>query len=512
MRRLVRLALAAVLLLAGCAAGEPGEDPGAGIWEDYQPPALAEEAEEPSGPEYPAAFSLACHRGQTLDPIDCGQGMQEDVSSLLFEPLFQLDESFQPIPLLCESYEWDETGLVCTLTLRQEAAFHDGSPLTAADVAATLRRAMVSERYAYRLRGVAAVAADRSGRVRITLTAPNRGLPALLDIPIVKSGTEALTAPVGTGPYRLSEDGGSLIANESWWQGRAMPVSVIPLVHAKDRDTAKYLFSSKRVQLLTVDPTDDLSSVTGQLQSTARPTPILQFIGFNTGEGALFASPALRAAFSRGIPRDTLVSAQQAGLALAASFPVSPLSPLYPADLVREYDRDETLAALRAAGQDTGQTRELVLLVNEEDRFRLTSAQFIAEHLSLLDWHITVRQLPWEDYLAALAAGEFDLYYGEVRLTADWDLRDLTGTGGALNYGGYTASYTDLLLENFLTADNRPAAARQLLAHLQDACPIAPICFKNDAVLTHPGVAENLTPTASSAFYRMDRWTVRLSE
>ena len=43
MRRLVRLALAAVLLLAGCAAGEPGEDPGAGIWEDYQPPALAEE-------------------------------------------------------------------------------------------------------------------------------------------------------------------------------------------------------------------------------------------------------------------------------------------------------------------------------------------------------------------------------------------------------------------------------------------------------------------------------------
>lgn len=129
MRRLVRLALAAVLLLAGCAAGEPGEDPGAGIWEDYQPPALAEEAEEPSGPEYPAAFSLACHRGQTLDPIDCGQGMQEDVSSLLFEPLFQLDESFQPIPLLCESYEWDETGLVCTLTLRQEAAFHDGPPL-----------------------------------------------------------------------------------------------------------------------------------------------------------------------------------------------------------------------------------------------------------------------------------------------------------------------------------------------------------------------------------------------
>ena len=73
--------------------------------------------------------------------------------------------------------------------------------------------------------------------------------------------------------------------------------------------------------------------------------------------------------------------------------------------------------------------KELSLLVNQEDSFRVTSAQFIAESLSVLDWRITVRALPWEEYTAALAAGDFDLYFGEVRLTADWDLRDLVGTG-----------------------------------------------------------------------------------
>ena len=207
-----------------------------------------------------------------------------------------------------------------------------------------------------------------------------------------------------------------------------------------------------------------------------------------------------------------LVNAQQAGLALAASFPVSPLSPLYPADLVREYDRDETLAALRAAGQDTGETRELVLLVNEEDRFRLTSAQFIAEHLSLLDWHITVRQLPWEDYLAALAAGEFDLYYGEVRLTADWDLRDLTGTGGALNYGHWSHPDTSRLLQELAGAEDRTAAMRSLCAHLKDQAPILPVCFKSTSVLTQAEAVEGLDPTAAEPFYALGQCVIHLQE
>ena len=54
----------------------------------------------------------------------------------------------------------------------------------------------------------------------------------------------------------------------------------------------------------------------------------------------------------------------------------------------------------------------------------------------MLDWTVTVEELPWEEYLAALESGEFDLYFGEVRLTANWDLSDLVGTGGAMNYGG----------------------------------------------------------------------------
>lgn len=514
MRRLALL-LAALLLLSGCAAlaepEEPEED-----WSSYQQllPEEPEEKPEETAPEYPAAFSLPYHRDQTLDPVSCSEGVQETAAALLYEPLFRLDRQFQPEPVLCESWEWDETGLVCTLTLREGVTFSDGSALTARDVAETLLRAMESERYAYRLRNMADVTVNRAGQVIITLTAPNQGLPALLDIPIIKRTTADNLVPVGTGPYLLTrgDDGVCLQAREDWWQGKSLPLSTIPLVHAKDRDTARYLFSTRQVELLTVDPTDDPSLSTGQVSAVGQPTAVLQFIGFNTAEDRLFADASLRSLLSAGIDRKTLVHVQMPRLALAARFPISPLSPLYPADMEKAYSEEETLAVLRAAGQDTGEVRELTLLVSGNDGFRVSTARFIAEGLSLLDWRITVVELPWEDYLTALEEGEFDLYFGEVRLTADWDLSDLIGTEGALNYGGYASETTDILLQNFLAAENRTEAARRLCRFLQDTAPIAPICFKNNSILTHPDVVEGMTPAPSGVFYGLENWTVHIAD
>lgn len=514
MRRLALL-LAAVLLLSGCAALEvetltPDED-----WEGYPPVAAVEPPEEPDPePEYPAAFSLAWHRDHTLDPVDCGEGVQAAVASLLYEPLFQLDGQFQPEPLLCESWAWDEAGLVCTLQLREGVEFSDGSPLTARDVVETLLRARESEKYAYRLRNISAVAANRAGQVVITLAAPNKGLPALLDIPIVKRTTAGERVPIGTGPYLLVEDGGGayLQAREDWWRQKDLPLKTLPLVHAKDWDTELFLFSSRRIALLAVDLTENPSLISGKAQTASQPTTVMQYIGFNAAEGRLFASPALRSLFSQGIDRETLVHAQLAQLALAAQFPISPLSPLYPKEMERTYSEEETIRALRAAGQDTGESRELTFLVCGGDAFRSTSARFIADHLSLLDWRIVINELPWEEYLAALEAGEFDLYFGEVRLTADWDLTDLAGPEGALNYGGYANEATGQLLLEFAAAEDRSFSGKRLMSNLQASAPIAPVCFKNYFVLTHPGVVEGIVPAPGDIFRNLEDWTVHLQE
>ena len=63
--------------------------------------------------------------------------------------------------------------MVCTLTLREGVTFSDGSALTARDAAETLLRAVESERYAYRLRNIAAITTNRAGQVLITLNEPD---------------------------------------------------------------------------------------------------------------------------------------------------------------------------------------------------------------------------------------------------------------------------------------------------------------------------------------------------
>ena len=139
-------------------------------------------------------------------------------------------------------------------------------------------------------------------------------------------------------------------------------------------------------------------------------------------------------------------------------------------------------------------------------------ADYLAESLTAAGVPVETRILPWEEYTAALEAGDFDLYYGEVRLTADWNLSFLLSTGGALNYGGWTDAEADSLLAAYSAAENRTTAMEALCAYLQQQSPILPVCFKSTSVLAQTGVLEDLIPTAAQPFYNLAGCTVHLRE
>ena len=170
-----------------------------------------------------------------------------------------------------------------TFTLRSGVLFSDGSAFTAADAAATLRRAMNSDRYRTRLYQVSDVSGSGS-TLTVVLSGPNTSFPALLDIPIVKAGTETSLTPIGTGPYQFTsgESSSRLTANPNWWNGGALPVQQIFLSAAEDRDTLLYQFSSHDIQLLTADLTGtDPITATGNTSFQDVDTTVLQYVGIN---------------------------------------------------------------------------------------------------------------------------------------------------------------------------------------------------------------------------------------
>lgn len=503
MKRLLTfaLALALCLPLAGCAGSEPAEPEDFWATEEFVEETPADETE-------PTVFTLPYLNSQSLNPISCSDGAQQIAASLLYEGLFSLDEHFVPQNTLCASYTRSGDGRTYTFTLREDVVFTDGTALTPADVLSTFRRAQVSDRFSARFANVAGMRVGRN-TIIFTLMRADSALPALLDIPILKSGTDKYPVPVGTGPYRFAtdENGECLLRNEDWWgDGDALPER-IALCAAKDAGATAYLFSASRAHLLIADLLSDSPAASiGGVDLTDVSTANLYYIGFNAKKGAPTADRTLRAAMNAALDRDAIVATLLASHAQSAQFPISPASPLYPAALDTPYTVTGYGEALAARLTGDAQPIALTLIVNEDSSFKAALAEHLAKALTAEYVTVTVSVLPWSDYMEALESGSFDLYFGEVRLTADWNITPLVSANGALNYGGFSDPATETALAAFLANENETTAAA-LCARLAEESPFLPVAFKSLSLLTPAGAVDGLAPSLSRPMNGLESWS-----
>lgn len=502
--RIVPLLLA-LLMLCGC--GKVDEDT------PYDP--LAElqdyygaEVEEEVVPL--TAFTLPYHSGETWDPLTCRDGVQMTLASLVYETMYVLDETFTPHPQLVERSEYDAETFTYTLYVRDGVRFSDGVVMTAQDVADSLRRAILSPRYGTRLQQVEKVSVD-GDTVKVKLLEDNRAFTALLDIPVVQSGTENSLVPVGTGPYVPSEDLTHLLPNSAWWQNQALPFTEIHLLPYKSEEAAAYAFSSNDVHLFVYDLLNDANVLSASDDSSMGvDTAVMHYLAFNFQREQM-NDPALRRGISLAIERDTVVNACLAGHAVATQFPINPASPLYPAHLETDTSSAAVQKALAELSLTDGEEKhKLRLLVNSENSFKVAAAENIALTLNRYDFEVTVEVLDWEEYLYAISVGGYDLYYGECKLGSDWDLSALLQEEGLLNFGGYVNPETEALLLEAKSAEEseRAEAVETLCRHLQEFAPIIPLGFKQVDLLLPQGAVDGVTPTATNPFYGLEHWLV----
>ena len=76
----------------------------------------------------------------TLDAHATTAVITREIGINVFEGLYALDGKFQPVPLLAEGHEVLDGGRRYVVRLRRDVKFHNGKPLTAADVVASLKR------------------------------------------------------------------------------------------------------------------------------------------------------------------------------------------------------------------------------------------------------------------------------------------------------------------------------------------------------------------------------------
>jgi peptide/nickel transport system substrate-binding protein len=155
-----------------------------------------------------------------LDPVFTTAFVTRNHAALVFDTLYGVDENFRPQPQMLEGHSIEDDGKLWKLTLREGLRFHDGTPVLARDVVASLKR--WGSRDAFGLSFMERVAELSASSDRVVQFRLNRPFPLLPDA-LGKSGpslacimperiaaTESsrqITEMVGSGPYRF-------IANE----------------------------------------------------------------------------------------------------------------------------------------------------------------------------------------------------------------------------------------------------------------------------------------------------------
>ncbi len=79
-----------------------------------------------------------------LDPDKSTDGNLGQIIDHVYEGLFEIDESYKPVPFLVDSYEKTADGKMYSFMLREGVHFHNGKEMTSADVKASMERWLVN--------------------------------------------------------------------------------------------------------------------------------------------------------------------------------------------------------------------------------------------------------------------------------------------------------------------------------------------------------------------------------
>lgn len=497
MRKIMSLLLCLALaagLFAGCRQEPEGPyvPTGDGLtWDDVTTPTSGVTEQQ---------MSLAYYPKRSLNPYQSTDLTNRTLFSLLYQSLFVVDASYKIHPVLCKSYSVSRD--MRTYTFQpEEAVFSDGSTLTAADVAASLRAAKKSGYYSGRFGFVEEIkAAD--GLVTVKLSVPYENFPLLLDVPIVKADQVAAERPAGTGPYCYDqpEEGKlRLRRQKNWWCNALLSVTAerIRLVEAESAAQLRDEFEFSGLSLVCTDPgAESYVDFHSDFELWDGENGIFLYLACNS-DSVVLGKKNLRNALTYAVDRESIAEEFYRGFAYASALPASPQSPYYNSSLVKGLTfAPEKLR--QAVGELAPEERSLVFLVNTDDGIRLRTARAIARTLTDCGLKVTMSELDGNAYRTALQEGKFDLYLGQTKLSANMDLSAFFEKEGSLNFGGMSdPSIYALCLDSLANRGNYYTLHQKIL----DDGMLCPILFRSNAVFTQRGALSDLNPARDHVFF-----------
>jgi peptide/nickel transport system substrate-binding protein len=363
--------------------------------------------------------------------LDLRQGtdaQSERVGGLIYDALVKKNTHFVLQPWLATSWERPDP-LTWIFHIRNGVQFHDGKPLTADDVAWSIKSmidgTLITAKGGAALADVTSVAASGPLTVAVRTSQPDASLlfslsDGLFGVVENGAGRDEGLHPVGTGPFKFvsqMQDKEVVVErNASYWAG-APKIARVRFEVVPDTITAALEMRKGSGDLesnvLTPDMVDALRKEHNVVVDSG-PGAIVMYSNFNVQDPKLrdprvrraiacaIDRPALVAALWRGEAQiaDTLLPAEHWAAASAAELP------LYPHDVAR------AVSLLDAAGLKPGKdgVRLRITLKTSTDETTRLVAQAMQQQLRAAGIDIAIRSAEFGTFYSDVTRGAFQMY------------------------------------------------------------------------------------------------------
>lgn len=407
----------------------------------------------------------------------------------VYDGLIRIDRNLQPQPEIAKSWEISEDGRSITFYLHENVTFHDGTPLTAKDVAFTYKTILhphytgvrygsfselvgAKEYKAGKIDDVPGIEVIDDYTIRFTTNKPHAPLLSsftygilpshlLEDIPVAELETAAFNRhPIGSGPFVFEEFKTDqhviLRANENYFQGRP---NIDTLVFQKiASDAVPIWLQQGRVDYVEIAPeqypeVDAIDFIDIYVYEALS----YSYISFNLRQERM-ADRRVRQAMAYGFDRDTYVDVILEGFGIKANAPMPKASWAYTDEGINTYDYNPELAKklLDEAGwkvgrdgvrQKDGMRLEFELLVPEGSRTTEQMALLFQQNMADIGIKINLMFMEFNAAVDRVDAREFDMFTMGWSLSVDPDPHGIWHSTSPWNDPGFYNQRSDELIE-----------------------------------------------------------------
>lgn len=471
----------------------------------------------------------------TINPILSKNQNIQDISRLIYEPLFNIDKEYKLE--LCLAKEWSKTSDTSYLIkLNENVKWQDGSKFTAKDIQFTIDRlkdSNVSSIYAYNVQYVNSVEVIDDNTVRINLSQEVPFFEYNLTFPIMSckfyensefTSDEKNNTPVGTGRFKVTSNQNDRIIlkkNQNWWniENEEQKLTQIDVIKYSNMGEVYNAFKIGNIHLINTQSLniEDYIGTIGYATKDYYGRE-LDYIAFNCNNSVL-SNKEVRQAIYYGIDKQNIIGSIYANKYYVSNFPLD-YGNYICKDIknVNEYNQDKAKEILTSNGWEykskawqkvieyRTQKIKLDLVVKSSNDKRIQVAENIKSNLEILGIKINIIKASDSQYQNYLKNKNYDMILTGLYAPYSPDLSKYFAQDNLANFNNEEVKQIMNEVKNIKDEKLLQEKYKKIIEIFNQEMPYVFLYYSRGNLIYNTNLKGNISPNSYNIFNNIETW------